>query len=192
LRGPGCRGGGVVDAMVTQLDIFPTICKLAEIATPGWLQGHSLLPLINGRAKRLHDAIFAEVNFHAAYEPKRSVRTERYKYIKRFQVLAYPVLANVDDSPSKDALLARGWARHAQVEEYLYDLAFDPNESCNQAANSAYAGALRDMRTRLERWMQETDDPLLHGKTGAWPGYRVNPCDDRSPNSPPVLFETLD
>ena len=191
LRGPQCRGGKVIDGMVTHLDVFPTLCALANVAAPDWLQGSSLLPLINGRAKRLRDAIFAEVNYHAAYEPKRSVRTERYRYIKRFQVLPHPVLANVDDSPSKDALLARGWARHRQEQEYLFDLAFDPGERCNQAANAAYAGALRDMRERLESWMQETDDPLLRGETGAWPGYLVNPVDDRSPGSPPVMVETL-
>jgi N-sulfoglucosamine sulfohydrolase len=188
LRGPGCEGGKVVDGMVTHLDLFPTICSLAGIAAPDWLQGRSLLPLINGRAKRLHDAIFAEVNFHAAYEPKRSVRTERYKYIRRYQVLPHPVLPNVEDSPSKDALMARGWIRHKQEEEYLYDLAFDPNEANNRVADSACAGVLKDMRQRMATWMEDTDDPLTRGETGAWPGYRVNPVDDRSPTTPPIPF----
>jgi arylsulfatase A-like enzyme len=188
LRGPGCSGGKVVDGMVSQLDIFPTICALAEIANPDWLVGCSLLPLINGRAKRLHDSLFTELNFHAAYEPKRAVRTERYKYIRRYQVLPHPVLPNVDDSPSKDALMGRGWIRHPQQEEYLYDLAFDPNETCNRVADSAFSSVLAGMRKRLADWMKATDDPLVCGETGAWPGYRVNPVDDRSSTTPPIRF----
>ena len=34
----------VIDAMVSQIDIFPTICQLLNIEAPAWLQGHSMLP----------------------------------------------------------------------------------------------------------------------------------------------------
>ena len=45
------------------------------------------------------------MTWHAAYEPQRAVRTERWKYIRRFGDRKTPVLANCDDSPSKDLLL---------------------------------------------------------------------------------------
>ena len=82
----------------------------------------------------------------------------------------------------------RGWLRRGQQEEYLYDLAFDPNESCNLTADPAFANALAGMRKRLETWMKESGDPLTRGETGAWPEYRVNPVDDRSSTTPPILF----
>src|SRR5204862_6618110 len=49
LRGPGgfC-GGKVSDAMVSHIDLFPTLCDLLQIERPGWLQGKSLLPLMTG------------------------------------------------------------------------------------------------------------------------------------------------
>src|SRR4051794_32121962 len=85
VRGPGgFTGGTVQDALVTHLDLFPTICALAGVDAPDWLQGRSLLPLAAGATTELHDAVFAELPYHAAYEPQRSVRTRRWKYIRRF------------------------------------------------------------------------------------------------------------
>ena len=51
------------------------------------------------------------MTYHAAYEPQRAVRTSRYKYMRRYDE-QHPgrVLANLDDSLTKDALLAAGWA----------------------------------------------------------------------------------
>ena len=40
MRGPGgFSGGKVIDAMVTHLDVFPTLCDLAGVDRPPWLQG---------------------------------------------------------------------------------------------------------------------------------------------------------
>ena len=70
MRGPGgFTGGKVLDAMVSQLDLYPTICDVAEAPHPDWLQGRSLLPLVHGETDRLHDELFAEMTYHAAYEP---------------------------------------------------------------------------------------------------------------------------
>lgn len=181
LRGQGFAGGQVVDPMVTHLDLFPTICDVAGIEAPSRLQGNSLVPLVNGDVELLHDAIFAEVNYHASYEPKRAVRTERYKYIKRIDPLDHPVLPNCDDSESKSALLAAGWGTVPQEEERLFDLLFDPNEACNLVADPNYAGVLSGMRDRLDRWMRDTDDPALAGRVEPWPEYVMNPVDGASP-----------
>src|SRR5437763_3668035 len=48
LRGPGIPPGAAHDQLVSQLDVFPTICDLAGIEHPPWLQGKSLLPLMSG------------------------------------------------------------------------------------------------------------------------------------------------
>src|SRR3954451_11768287 len=51
MRGPrGFSGGRVVDGLVSHLDIYPTICELAGIEKPDWLQGKSLMPLVEGEA----------------------------------------------------------------------------------------------------------------------------------------------
>ena len=85
MRGPGgFDGGRVHDALVSHLDLYPTICDVAGIDRPAWLEGPSLLPLVRGEVDEIHDEVFAEVTYHAAYEPQRAVRTARYKYMRRF------------------------------------------------------------------------------------------------------------
>jgi N-sulfoglucosamine sulfohydrolase len=185
MRGPGgFSGGKVCDALVSQIDLFPTICDLLAIEWPGWLQGRSLMPLIRGEASQINEAIFAEVTYHAAYEPQRAVRTRRWKYIRRFDDRSGPVLPNVDDSPSKDLWLAHGWREQPVASEQLYDLIFDPNESHNRAGDPALAAALDEMRARLDTWMRATGDPLLDGPVPLPPGAVANDPDGLSPNEP--------
>jgi N-sulfoglucosamine sulfohydrolase len=193
MRGPGgFTGGQVIDALVSHVDLFPTICDLLDVEAPGWLQGCSLLPLVRGEAQQINDEIYAEVTYHAAYEPQRAVRTGRWKYIRRFQDRPGPVLPNADDGPSKDVWLDHGWReRHPPVEQ-LYDLIFDPNESHNLADDAAMSDVLDDMRARLNRWMHDTDDPLLRGPVPAPFGAIGSDPDALSPNEPklPLSRET--
>lgn len=185
LRGPGgFTGGQVSDALVSQLDLYPTICDLAGIPHPEWLQGASLLPLIHGEQEHIHDAIFAEVSYHAAYEPMRSVRTDRWSYIRRFDGRDRPVLPNCDDGPSKTIWLETGWPDRPVAPEQLFDLAFDPQERANLAADPDHDAVRAEMATRLDQWMRETDDPLLRGPVPAPSGARLNNPDDRSTADP--------
>lgn len=185
ISGPGgFTGGQVLDSMISQIDIFPTICDLLQIDRPRWLQGASLLPLIHGEIEHLHDAIFAEVTYHAAYEPMRAVRTSRWKYIRRFDHHLGPVLPNCDESPSKELLMTYGWKERSRPLEQLYDLIFDPNEANNVANDLSVAVPLEEMRTRLDDWMYATNDPLLHGPVPAPPGAELNDPDQLSPSAP--------
>jgi len=185
MRGPGgFTGGKVYDALVSHIDIFPTICDLLQIDHPSWLQGTSLLPLPREEVEQLHDAIFAEVTYHAAYEPMRAVRTPRWKYIRRFDHHLGPVLPNCDDSPSKDVLIKYGWKERSRPLEQLYDLIFDPNEASNVANDLSVAVVLEEMRTLLDDWMDGTNDPLLHGPVPAPPGAELNDPDQMSPSYP--------
>jgi N-sulfoglucosamine sulfohydrolase len=186
-RGPGgFHGGRVEDALVTHLDIFPTICEIAGIEAPAWLQGRSLLALADRSAGELHDAIFAEITFHAAYEPQRGIRTRRWKYIRRFGDDDRPTLANTDDSPTKSLLLDHGWADRPIPEEQLYDLVFDPNEAANLAYDPTHAEVADDLRSRLEAWMRETGDPLLDGPVVPSYAVELNLQHHVSPDDPTV------
>jgi arylsulfatase A-like enzyme len=182
LRGPGGFGGGQVsDALVSHVDLFPTICELCGIDPPGWLQGRSLLPLARGQAEEVNDCVYAEVNYHCNYEPKRALRTKRWKYIRRYAEYGYPMLANIDDSPSKSVWMAHGLAQRPLAAEELYDLVFDPNQAHNLATDPARESVLAEMRGRLHDWMMATGDPLLKGPIPQPEGAAVSRPEDVSP-----------
>ncbi len=188
IRGPGgFSGGKVCDAMISQIDLFPTLCDLLDIERPAWLQGKSFLPVIRGTAQEVNEEIFAEVNYHAAYEPKRAVRTARWKYIRHFDGRQHPNLPNCDDGFSKTLWLDNGWRERTVDAEQLFDLMFDPNERRNVAGDPAARTALADMRGRLDRWMQATGDPLLRGPVKAPPGATANDPDGTSPRETPKV-----
>ena len=164
MRGPGgFAGGKVLDSLVSQIDIFPTLCDLTGAPPPAWLQGRSMMPLIREDRDEIRSEVFAEVTYHAEYEPQRAVRTQRWKYIRRFDAPVDPVLGNCDGGRSKEFLVDHGWPKHAGAEEQLYDVLLDPHEAHNLATDPAHGPALAQMRSRLGDWLRDTDDPLLRG-----------------------------
>ena len=162
MRGPagsGLEGGRVLDALVSQIDIYPALCELLGLEPPDWLQGTSLLPLVDGRAERTREHVYGEQNWHGwGYDPQRCVRSERYKYIRRKDV---DHLRIVDPGPTNDWLAEIGYRERPRETELLYDLWFDPTECHNLAADPDYADVLADLRGRVDAWMRETEDPFL-------------------------------
>lgn len=183
MRGPGgFAGGKVVDGLVSHVDVFPTLCDAVGIERPAWLEGVSLLPLARGEADKVRDEVFAEVNYHASYEPMRCVRTDRHKYVRRYGDCRRTAAPNCDDSLTKTLWMLHGWHEAEQPEEALYDLMFDPCEANNLAADPQHTEVLDDLRTRLKAWQERTDDPILQGPIQAPPGAKVSPGRAVSPS----------
>ena len=190
LRGPApFNGGRVIDALVSHIDIYPSVCEYLEIPRPPFLQGVSLMALLHGHTTSAREEIFAGSTWHAAYEPQRAVRTDRHKYIRRWGERPTPVLANTDDGPSKDLLLRGGWAERVIPKEQLYDLLFDPNEANNLLEDPEYATVLADLRARLDAWMRDTEDPLLAGRVDPPVGVEINLPDQTSATEPTIRIE---
>ncbi len=171
IRGPGAFSGGrVSDALVSHIDVFPTVCNLTATPRSSWLQGRSLLPLVAARHREsvrdleTNEAVFAEVTYNVANEPQRAVRTPRWIYDR-----TTPVVANCDGSPSRAMWLVAGWADQAQPAEALFDSILDPLERANLATDPADAAILADLRDRLAAWMAATDDSLLAGEVPLTP-----------------------
>jgi arylsulfatase A-like enzyme len=184
LHVPGIADDGRVEhALVSQLDLYPTMCDLAGITTPQPTEGRSLLPLLRGEAASARDELFAETNYHANYEPGRAVRTERYKLIRRYGEVA-PLPANVDDSPPKAVMADADYFNVARAAEQLIDLLIDPTERMSFAREPAYRHVYEDLSARLDDWMERTDDPLRVGMVPRPPGSRVNRQDARSAEEP--------
>ena len=189
MRGPGgFTGGKVVDALISQVDVFPTLCDVLGIDPPAWLEGRSFMPVVRGEVEEINDEIYSDVTFHAAYEPQRCIRTKRWKYIRRWGDRKTPVLPNCDDSLSKTLWMEHGWKERVLGDEQLYDLVFDPQETCNLVGKPEVEETLNDLRGRLDAWMKRTNDPLLKGWVDPPKGSAVNDAAGDSPSEPPVRY----
>lgn len=136
LAAPGhYRGGQVVDEMVANIDIAPTLLSLAGADVPAHYDGMSFAPLPAPADKRRHDAaettpvwrdaLAYEYYWEFNYPQTPTVfalRTDRYKYIQYHGV----------------------W----DTEE-LYDLTTDPGETKNLIEDPALLHVKVDMRERL-------------------------------------------
>ena len=106
--------------------------------------------------------IFAEKTFHTYYEPMRAVRTLDHKLIVNFEVsTSVDVPTDIRSSPIYPLMLSEFGGVRPPVE--LYDLQADPWEHKNLADRAEVAAIQADLRRRLLRWMEQTDDPLLDG-----------------------------
>lgn len=162
VRGPGgFDGGQVLDPLVSQIDVFPTLCDLLEIELPDWLEGRSLLPLVRGESESVREAVFSEQTWHVELCPLRAVRTERYRLIRSLG--PRPTLYG-GDGPAPGLYRQWGHEDGKPGGEELYDLLFDPQEQNNLIENPAYFDVREELSRRLEDWMRRTGDPLLEGE----------------------------
>ena len=152
--------GHAVDSLVSHYDVFPTICDILGLNRPHWLCGTSFVEIMRGEKNEVRNEIFAEVTYHASYEPKRCIRTNRYKYIKCFYTQNI-IPANIDESPSKKYLIGNGFLDFEKKRELLFDTVLDPMERINLADNPEYNDIKESLSAKLHDWMKQTDDPLL-------------------------------
>ena len=182
MRGPsGFEGGKQVDALLINNDFLPTVLDVCDIPIPGNVQGRSMLPLVRGELEGLHDRVFVEQTYHAAYDPLRGLRTERYKYIRSYEERPFWFPPNVDGGLSKEVVRRLGYFDRPRPAEMLFDLEADPIERNNLADDPDYTDLLEGVRATLQRWMEETDDPLLKGYVPPHLGAKVTPPDSYTP-----------
>ncbi len=216
IRFPGrIPDGRVSEDFVSLTDIAPTILEAAGIQPLDVMSGRSLWKILtspgSGRIEPERDFVVTAFERHticrrgAIGYPMRSIRTERYSYIRNYAPERWPAgdpdynaqpqgfFGDVDDGESKRYLLEnmldpavqpyylRSFGRRPAEE--LYDLAKDPNEHNNVAADPAYASILREMATRLEEYLVAHGDPRQNGVT-PWDTY---PYAGRAPRPDPTL-----
>ena len=168
VSGPGLAKGQRRADIVEHIDLAPTSLGLAGILIPDWIQGRNVLASdYKGR-----DAVFAARDrADETVDHIRSVRTLQWKYIRNFLPLR-PYLQPNAYKDHKPCLIALRSAEAAglldatqkllfaskRAPEELYDLQSDPWEIRNLAADPACAGKLKELRARLNIWMEQTGD----------------------------------
>jgi len=170
VRWPGrLPAGEVRDEMVSLIDLAPTCLEWIGEPVPEWMQGRSFAdPGRGGRA-----FIFgARDRCGDAEDRIRSVRDERFKYIRNFfpdrpylqtsvyKEMGYPAIHVLRHLHARDELDETAALLLAEVRpgEELYDLEADPHEIRNLAADPAHRETLEAMRARIDAWIEETGD----------------------------------
>jgi arylsulfatase A-like enzyme len=158
------HGGRVIEEMISNIDLLPTILDLIGAKAPKHIEGKSFFPLLKDWYGRFRNEIYTEKTFHEIYDPIRSVRTEKYKFIRNFEGLdtLYQLPLDIQRSPSGKFL--EDSIKKPREEEELYDLENDPGETTNLINDPTYLKFLKDLRQKLMNWMIKSQDPLLKGK----------------------------
>lgn len=167
--------------LTSNVDLLPTFLQAAGAPdrVPEGIDGVSFLDAIRGGGAA-RDHVFSESTWHDFYEPMRSVRTLTHKLIRNFEVRPGLQLAgDIRQSPIVPHM--RWQLRSLPRPEYeLYDLANDPREQVNLAADGNRPDPMEELLALLERHLADTDDPILSGPVeppaSYWPFLARSPA----------------
>lgn len=155
IRMPGAQAGAVCDALVSSVDIAPTLIDMAGGTPPPAMDGASLLPMLRGNATPdWRDAVLSEIDLG---EPDRPTR--------------FQTALGLDANRANAAILRdRDWTLvhvNGGVPPMLFDRRADPDETRNLADDPAHAPHVAAMRARmLDLRMTRADRRLTGWRIG--------------------------
>ena len=174
------KAGTRTDAMVSWVDILPTLVEVGGGEAPREIDGRSFAAALRAPAAfKGRSEIYTTHNSDLKMNvyPMRSVRTAKWKYIANLHP-DYVFTTHVDLAPAKgDGGYFPAWRRAAQtdpkarriVEQYyrrpaeeLYDLEADPDETRNLAADPKYRSVIGELRLKLAGWRTAQNDDRPH------------------------------
>lgn len=163
------------DAMVSWIDLFPTLLDLTGSKMPVGLDGKSFKMVLEGKTDHFREYIFTTHSGDGKMNvyPIRSIRDHRFKYILNLypenyhsnhsDILRKPnagaywdswdEAAKYDDRAA--AIIHKYYVRPA---EEFYDLEVDPMEQQNLIDSDEHQDQINKMRQILEEWMDQQGD----------------------------------
>jgi N-sulfoglucosamine sulfohydrolase len=155
------------DDLVSSIDIGPTSLALAGLDVPSHMEGQNLFGTDFVERKYV---IAAKDRCDFTIDRMRTVRTNRYRYVRNFLTdrpfmqpqyrdgsdfmdLMRTMYANGKLAPEQ----AFYWAEERPAEEF-FDCDADPDEVVNLTNDSNHAEALQAHRDILKQWISATDD----------------------------------
>ena len=84
ISAPGHRAGQQTKALVEYVDIYPTLCEMAGITVPDYLEGNSVVPLLDEPGREWKSAVFSQYprGWPRAKFEGFSIRTDRFHYVQ--------------------------------------------------------------------------------------------------------------
>lgn len=185
VRWPGkITPGSVSDALVSLVDLTPTLTDLGGGKEINGLDGESFKSVLLNKKKDHHKYIFAETSmephFWYNYTPSRTIITDDgFHYIKNYHPGVRFIthidkveqnefyfdtwIADAGTDPRTKFLLDR-YSYHPPEE--LFNLETDRDEFKNLAANSAYHSKMNELEQLLDKELKrqgETEEMILEG-----------------------------
>jgi N-sulfoglucosamine sulfohydrolase len=163
----------MTDAMVSWIDILPTMIEAADGTAPPSIDGKSFLPVLLNQSKRHREIVFTTHSGDGNMNvfPIRAARDARWKYILNLHP-DFEFRSHVTEKPG-DTGYWPSWVEAAKTDpsaadkvrrytqrplEELYDLENDPHEQNNLASDPAHAETLARLSKELTGWMDKTGD----------------------------------
>ncbi len=169
VRWPGhVEPGTRCEDLISTIDLAPTVLSMVGLDIPVHFQGHAFL---GDRAQPARTHVFATRDrYDESYDMIRAVRTRRYKYIRNYR----PELERLLWIPyrNRHAIAREIFSQAARGElegerrlmmqtrrapEELYDVAADPFEMNNLAAEPGHGDALGELRAIMDRCLDRYD-----------------------------------
>lgn len=173
VRWPGVsKKGTVSSALVSTVDILPTVLDAVGAPLPEGLHGESLRPVLAKNDAPWRDYLVGEFQFHGGepFYPRRAIRDGRFKLIHNLRAGEARPSTGVDGDKAYAASLTEpynGTDVRAAFETFanppefeLYDLEADPIEFHNLAGLPELREEEARLKSELAAWQRETDDPL--------------------------------
>ncbi len=173
VRWPGVSKPMKSAAMVSTVDILPTILDAAGVALPKELHGRSLRAAVSNADAPWREYLAGEFHFHGStpFFPRRAIRDGRYKLIHNLTAGRTKPGIGIDGDRAyslsqqpkyQDTPTRRAFNTFADPPEFeLYDLRTDPHEMNNIAGKAESVETLKRMKAALAQWRRQTDDPFL-------------------------------
>lgn len=185
VRWPGkIAAGSVSDALVSLVDLTPTLIDLGGGEEHNGLDGASFKNVLLNKKKGHHKYIFAETSmeplFWYNYTPSRAIITDDgFHYIKNYHPGAR-FITHID-KVEQNEFYFDSWIADAQTDprtkflldrysyhppEELFNLNTDRDEFKNLVANPAYHSKLNDLEQLLDKELKrqgETNEMILEG-----------------------------
>lgn len=172
------EAGHVSEAMVSSVDVLPTLIELAGGTPPSDLDGQSFLPVLRQETDQHRDVVYGTHTRDGMmnYYPIRAIRNERYKYIWNLapeRVFTNHITNSNQFRERGGAGLFNSWMEKAnrdeearkrlrfyqqRPEEELYDLKKDPHELHNRADDTALQEVKDRLHAQLQHWMGRQND----------------------------------
>lgn len=160
-------------AMVSTIDILPTILDATGVAPAGKMHGKSLRTVLKDPDAPWREYLVAEFHFHGRrpFYPRRAIRDHRYKLIHNLLAGKARPSTGIDADPAyrvsqepryDGTPVRRAFDTFANPPEFeLYDLKSDSVEFNNLAGQPEYGAILERLAKALLEYRKQTSDPFL-------------------------------